>query len=854
MEKLTSQTCFHHHLVSSCGKLIYFHKQGSSGTDSERGEVLFSRLSFKREDNLFLNEANGVAVISTSKGSHLEIIKCRCALHTQKRVIVPCVLVAKHSKKLDDFHYSLLCLTNSNQLEPCLKFKLPYKVKEDVCILEGPTLMWSHADHVWYTSLQTGVVKQIPFHMSRTAIGELPLNRGLFVLGLLSVSESDQEVSSQTCGYFIQDEQKFDGNLVLPHPYISITCCLLVLSAIKTDDVLKTSLVVATSNQQLLYVENGVVKDVCQLPFTQPEDIQLVNTGKNGDLFVISFSDSHVCAVWKDTLSVASKWSEVVSLLVDDFLGIGTDQMLLIFKEIDATSQPLRVFLITDLCGVSYSSVRADEPMKPPCAQPENYFFTIQALESRLLSGFTVLQELQREERAKETVIQQSLLSLTDATTRHKPALTLLEQESLAALWDCDETKDEIEDDKMQDVLTVSSNPQVDKLWHRVTGDRLVVGVILSVDSTGPVSGVSLFTVTEADQSSTPTAVQTQSQVFWLPTLCPSTPSPMLPSAPSYASSSSSSSSSYPEPAAKRSRQQHSTENSHDLNTGRVAVTALAALTPLLNSGRVKCHVMLHYAPTRDSFHPASNPAPTVLHCGQVVLDLHHDVQTQLVSRPEVKTDESLEDLLSLMALLDHWTFHIDSPDYSLGDIVGQIQKRVGCKRIEVSPQHLLINSAGPSAPMLLRWHQITPFQAELSVHTSELQMLQFLDLLLASLPGSCTMEPVKATRGQSEAQIFSLALEREITSLRDCVSAMLSKEKDDDNKRISSFISPDPRCEEALQRCRDDWQRDVERSKRNLCPLVDVQRYRASTESFFKELLGGDLAALIETQKTLYS
>uniref|UniRef100_A0A3B3ZNB1 Uncharacterized protein n=1 Tax=Periophthalmus magnuspinnatus TaxID=409849 RepID=A0A3B3ZNB1_9GOBI len=779
MEKLTSQTCFHHHLVSSCGKLIYFHKQGSSGTDSERGEVLFSRLSFKREDNLFLNEANGVAVISTSKGSHLEIIKCRCALHTQKRVIVPCVLVAKHSKKLDDFHYSLLCLTNSNQLEPCLKFKLPYKVKEDVCILEGPTLMWSHADHVWYTSLQTGVVKQIPFHMSRTAIGELPLNRGLFVLGLLSVSESDQEVSSQTCGYFIQDEQKFDGNLVLPHPYISITCCLLVLSAIKTDDVLKTSLVVATSNQQLLYVENGVVKDVCQLPFTQPEDIQLVNTGKNGDLFVISFSDSHVCAVWKDTLSVASKWSEVVSLLVDDFLGIGTDQMLLIFKEIDATSQPLRVFLITDLCGVSYS------PMKPPCAQPENYFFTIQALESRLL---VLLYELDWNFLNVTTVAALSTVPLSNADN----CPPLFAQESLAALWDCDETKDEIEDDKMQDVLTVSSNPQVDKLWHRVTGDRLVVGVILSVDNPEP----SVLASHTLPLNAIP-------HVALRPLIC------LLLFFLLFL---------HPEPAAKRSRQQHSTENSHDLNTGRVAVTALAALTPLLNSGRVKCHVMLHYAPTRDSFHPASNPAPTVLHCGQVVLDLHHDVQTQLVSRPEVKTDESLEDLLSLMALLDHWTFHIDSPDYSLGDIVGQIQKRVGCKRIEVSPQHLLINSAGPSAPMLLRWHQITPFQAELS-----LQMLQFLDLLLASLPGSCTMEPVKATRGQSEAQIFSLALEREITSLRDCV-------------------------------CRDDWQRDVERSKRNLCPLVDVQRYRASTESFFKELLGGDLAALIETQKTLYS
>lgn len=129
--------------------------------------------------------------------------------------------------------------------------------------------------------------------------------------------------------------------------------------------------------------------------------------------------------------------------------------------------------------------------------------------------------------------------------------------------------------------------------------------------------------------------------------------------------------------------------------------------------------------------------------------------------------------------------------------------------------------------------------------------MLQFLDLLLADLPVSCTVEPVKATRGQSEAQIFSLALEREMTSLRGCVSTMFSKEKNDD-KRMCSFIATYPRCGEALQRCRDDWQSDVERSKRDLCPLVDMQRYRMLTESLFKVQLDGDLAALIETQKTL--
>lgn len=77
---------------------------------------------------------------------------------------------------------------------------------------------------------------------------------------------------------------------------------------------------------------------------------------------------------------------------------------------------------------------------------------------------------------------------------------------------------------------------------------------------------------------------------------------------------------------------------------------------------------------------------------------------------------EVTEDLLSLMSVLDRWVFYINSPDYSLGDVEGWIHERLGCKKIGGSPQYLL-ESSGPSVLMLLRWHQITTFQGELSVH-----------------------------------------------------------------------------------------------------------------------------------------
>lgn len=57
-------------------------------------------------------------------------------------------------------------------------------------------------------------------------------------------------------------------------------------------------------------------------------------------------------------------------------------------------------------------------------------------------------------------------------------------QEGLIALWDCDDkSKEDTLDNKTQDMPAVSSKLQADKLWHRITDDRMVVGVILTTDS-----------------------------------------------------------------------------------------------------------------------------------------------------------------------------------------------------------------------------------------------------------------------------------------------------------------------------------------------------------------------------------
>lgn len=139
----------------------------------------------------------------------------------------------------------------------------------------------------------------------------------------------------------------------------------------------------------------------------------------------------------------------------------------------------------------------------------------------------------------------------------------------------------------------------------------------------------------------------------------------------------------------------------------------------------------------------------------------------------------------------------------------------------------------------------------------SQLPMLQFLDSLLAYLPASCSVQSVKGARGQGTSQIFSLTLEKEVGSLREFVSLLLCGEQENEGNRRRSTgheAPTEPGSVEGLRRCREVWQQDVERSRMRLSPLVDVGRYRKLIQSLFEVQLDGDLAALIETQRTLLS
>lgn len=300
MEQLAEDVCHSPQLLSVNGKVMLFEVPASRSSTN----VTFCTFSYTRESNSFLKMAEGAAGVGRKGSCPASVVICKAVQCAQQRVRAPYVLVAKKMAKGANIQYSLLTLSSSNQLETCLEFKLSYEIGDNVAILKGPTVMWTHEGDVFFSTLHVGEVKQLSTELSHIIFGELPMHEGqIFVLGLPMDNSRDMS-NTQVQGLIVADGNFFDGGLIIPHPFMSILRCLLVLSAQKVDGGLKCAAVAATSMSQLVYFENGTVKNVCQLPFEEPTLIQVVRTARNESLFAITFAHNNVCAVWNATFEV----------------------------------------------------------------------------------------------------------------------------------------------------------------------------------------------------------------------------------------------------------------------------------------------------------------------------------------------------------------------------------------------------------------------------------------------------------------------------------------------------------------------------------------------------------------------
>ncbi|KAJ8252886.1 hypothetical protein GJAV_G00206660 [Gymnothorax javanicus] len=779
--------------------------------ESQRGpELCVTRMSFHGETRAFSAKNEGMTVISKSTSTSVEIVECSSVVDVKVGLTVPCILLRQRKKQGTHFKYLLLTLSHSNSLNLHMEFKLPYEIKDHLTLLRGPTVLWSNAGIIYYTSLKVGGVKQVSFRPSSFIFtGELPLDKRKIIILGSQISTKENTVTEdiwgqRSLGYFLDEGKEFDGACILPHAYCSVVKCMLLISAEEEQEGLRSEVMAATSTKQLVWFQSGVPRDVCVLPFEDPQNILLVDTGRNGCFFAISFSHGNVCAVWKDTFQVASCWQGVTSLLVDDFVGCGTEQALLLC---DGPYPPGVVptdFIITDLGDITYTS-RPESSEGPHGAEAvqENHLLTVQALESRLQSGMASVQELQRDLEEKNRVIRRSVRALMHLVSGRPFALPSAQQEGLVSLWDDGDEEDSSVE--LPSSPLAPPNPVV-KVWHRVLEDQLVVGVQLGTDAAGYLDSASVSFLIDVDRSRTP----------------------------------------------PRKKPDWSGETGLTLT-----VTAVTQLAPLLAHASCPLRVLLHLPTAPESSGAPQSPgAPQVLHCGFITLDIQDVAQGKLAPHllkdPRLSTAEASEDLLSILAAFDSWCFQIGCSDHTLFDVPRWLLGAQRGQRVAVRQDFIVSAMEHLPSVMLFEWQEKSPFRGELTVHCRGLHnLLQFLDSLCRVLPPSHRVQLLGRDRAEQDpGQAFATALEREVLALREGVTSVLhSAVSEEESERVeqverSTGSVPEGPAEE-LHRRRAEWGRERERSRSRLLPLVDGERYRRLVLSLSHVQLQTDLAAL---------
>ncbi|KAF4108676.1 Fanconi anemia group B protein isoform X2 [Onychostoma macrolepis] len=810
----------HVKMLAVKGDVLAFQcKSFSSKTRDHRkgSEVSFYSLSFNRDSQNFSVRDRNSSLIHKDSSAEAVVVHCCSALDVQQRQKAPCVLLRLCKKRTSAFKYMLYSICTSTEAKLHAEFVLPYEMRDNISILLGPTLIWSHENSVFYTSSQTSGVKEVP--MTVNFIGELPLRqRKLVIQGAQNVPSDQSKVKNIL--YFIEDGRTLNFACLVPDAYSSVIQCMMVLSAEEVDGGLRSAVLAATSMKQLVHFENGLPRDVCLLPYEQPLSIQMIHTLKDDCLVVVTFSQGNVCAVWKDTFQVAGCWTGVRLLLVDDFMGCGTDQMLLVFES--SSAEPLSSFLLTDLCAVTYSCGRSDgeEPNTSDAAQ-ENHLLMVQALESRLQSGLNVLEDLQRDVEVKDRLLQQSLVALTDLVSGREHVFSSPQQEGLVSLWDEDDgdgAGDE-EDDGMQ-TQCAEAPLKMHRVWQRVIGQSLIVGVVLTSTNNTSVMNISASIVLDSHQTGVTPVLNTKTVIL---------PYPASDAAVALALALG------PSPVKIRR-----SDCSADSDGSRLALVAVTDAAPLLTSGCVRCPFMLHYSSKESPGSPAAECARVSQHCGQISLDLKDismgKLHPRLLQEHRLNTDEAREDLLSLMALLDVWFFRLECPDHTLVDVQGWLQESLRFERLEIDPHF----TADPSGVRLFRWEQNSPFQGVLSIYCrDELSLLHFLHSLCDFLPVSHDLQPLE--RPRLCAGSLAQTLQTEIHTVTQEASSAL---RSDEGARREEAES------QTLHTLREEWLKERERCNERLRPLLDQTRYSRLIECMIHAQLDADEAALMEAPR----
>ncbi|XP_066032950.1 Fanconi anemia group B protein [Chamaea fasciata] len=814
------------------------------------------RMAFNRDTKLFVQKSSGVFSMGASH-SKIEMICCGCTTDSRTGIILPCVLMKK--KKRNNIKYFLLLLHSSNQFEPSFFFKLDYELKEDIRLFAGPSLLWRHANKLFYISSNTCVVQSAPVQLSSVVWTGDIMGEGTVVLGMRTAclpetedpagfSVSDRAIwGTEFFGYAIQTQKMLTGTCFMPHAYSRVVSSVYICKSERLKKQLRISLVAITHKNQLIWFQNGVPKGVCELPYEKPCSVKPALTSSNDVLFVVSFASGNSCVVQRrDSLQVASKWQNVKCVLVDDFIGSGSEQLLLLFKD-DSNTDVLSTFKITDLGEVNYAS-GINYKHDAPAAEglQENGLLTVRALETRLQAGWTSVRELHQHLGLQKRVILESCRALIDLVEERTHILPKAKEEGLVSLWDdVENPADSLS--KETSLASKVSEHFTEELWHRVVGDSLVVGVKLAESFYWSLSEVSLSLVMDQDFSSISPIIKCQSKIIKL----------------NKAFSALAVSSSQTEPPPKKMKLDLHSKNdlkkefpkrsSRIQPDGAKTVTAVTSLSPLLAFYRVGCVVLLHARKQNHQSDSLQQSKKITVLCGKILLsleDISNGTYSVKMLRDNSYCTGSMEDILAVLAVSVRFSFQIVSCDCTLTPVSSWLLGEMECTPFKECQDNIFCQKAGNIHGTIFNWALKNPFQGVLTIFCRNLTVLfQCLHSLIRVLPPSCHVKLLRSGSKGALTEQLALALEKEMLTLKNSLCLKETKAENSlawgnesgkkiNNAPLASLLD----TEEGVQQFRKKLQDEREESVRSMNQTMNGALYQKIALKIAEAQLSSDM------------
>ncbi|XP_077150279.1 Fanconi anemia group B protein [Ranitomeya variabilis] len=839
------------HVVAYNGQIITFQLlQRKSSDSAERNVLAFSRKAFNSESGRFIEASGGEYNVPWSK-SALELAFVRCVADARSGIRLPCVLLRTCKRKSSGcFRLILLLLHSSNELEPYSKFKVNSETMDDLSITDGPTVLWRQQENLLYVSSLTSEVLTAPINIS-ALLWAGTVEEGTCILGITSMRLDSEHLTSSSLPnrtlqgkefilYCIDNQKAVPGSCLVPHVYSSVLRCLEVCMMQNVNGRYETA-AIAASSKQLIWFHNGVPKQVCQLPAESLSKLQVAYTSQADTLCVLSFSSGDACGIWKDGWKTAATWKHVRNILVDDFIGSGSDQVLLLFNDDLSNSPEQRPFRLTNCGDIDYPTDRVDAD---GVGFQENHFLMLQTLEARLQANLLSLEELQRHVQVQDGVLDSSCAALVHMSLGLETPVLSAGKEGLVSLWD--EDVEYCPPPPAADKSPpVSSEQLIETIWYRVVDDLLVVGVKLKSSVLESLSDIGLSLIMDGEGASPSPVTKCQTNVLKL----------------AFSSSQDPRTICHTEPTAKKQRLDvHSTAGScwrrpcppsHQYDLERT-VTAVTELSPLLARNNAACAVLLH---ARRKTQPDCllTSQTLIVPCRSVSLRLE-DV---LKGKHTVNVFEhcqgswSLEDIFAVLSALKKCSLHILSQDCTIPSVSEWMQTRMQGEPLKLMPEMLVCKKDGSLHGTLLTWNLKTPCEGSLTVfYRNDAVLLRCLHSLKCVLPPTCAVNVMR--QGDRNAMTMNLArsVEEELSALRNLVSAAASEVEKDltlnckAERKVTSTSDCVTDLKEQVERYREDLRAEQTRSRLGAQLSASSQLYRHNMLSIMQIQMNSDALA----------